>query len=246
MKPSIILKIVLIWIFFFGIVMNAAEAKTIRMVYIEAPPFYFTDPNGTPHGFLIELMNQVTQKAGYELEAFSYPAKRMAYMLINGEADIWLGVSTIPDFKGRTLIGKTEVLNVVLNIYSIGNKKALLDKEDFSGHSIIVLRGYSYGGLINFIKDPANRVTYYETGSHESAFKMLKNGRADYLLDYCIPADRTMDIVKIPGLKSARLSSLPLKFVVSKKTPDALNVLMEIEDAYRALVQTGKIKQFKN
>lgn len=242
MSPSLFLKILFVWIAFLGIGMTVAEANTIRMVYIEAPPFYFTDKDGRPQGILIELMNQVAKKAGYELEAFSYPAKRMAHKLIDGEADIWLGVATIPDFEGKTLIGNTELINVVLNVYYIGNKKVLLDKKDFSGKSMIVLRGYSYGGLINYIKDTANRVTYYETGSHASAFKMLKNGRADYLLDYSIPADRTMRIVKISGLKSARLSSVPLKFVVSRKTPDAPNVLKNIENAYKALLQTGEIR----
>ena len=233
-----------VWIILFGLVVSAAEARTVRMVYIEAPPFYFTDEKGSPQGFLFALMKQVTKQAGYELEAFSYPAKRMAHKLLSGEADIWLGVSTIPGFKDQTLIGETEIVNVCLYLYYIGENKAIHGKEDFSDKSIIVLRGYSYGGLIQFIKDPANRVTYYETDSHESAFRMLKAGRADYLLDYKTPTERTLKTVKIPELKSVELSSVPLKFVVSKKVPDAPRLLKALEDAYRELVQSGEIKPY--
>ena len=230
-------------IILFGIIISTAEARTIRMVYIEAPPFYFTDEKGNPQGFLFELMKQVTKQAGYELEAFSYPAKRMAYELLSGGADVWLGVATIPGFEDQTLIGKTEIINVRLNIYYIGDKKAIRSKEDFSDKSIIGLRGYSYGGLIQFIINPANRVTYYETVSHEAALKMLKAGRADYLLDYRIPVERTLKTIEVPGLKFVELSSVPLKFVVSKKVPDAPELLKELEDAYKELEQTGELKR---
>lgn len=233
-----------VWIILFGIVFSTAEARTIKMVYIEAPPFYFTDEQGRPQGFLFELMKQLTKQAGYELEAFSYPAKRMAYKLISGEADIWLGVSSIPEFEGQTLIGKTEITNVRLNIYYIGEKKSIRGKQDLSGESIIILRGYSYGSLIKFIKDPANRITYYETNSHESAFRMLKAGRADYLLDYKTPTERILQIFKIPELKSVELSSIPLKLVVSKKSSDGRKLLKELEDAYKELLQAGELEPY--
>ena len=212
----------------FRTVLTTAEARTIRMVYIEAPPFYYTDEKGSPQGFLIDLMRQVVQKAGYELETFSFPTKRMAYMLINGKADVWLGVSEINDFKCNTLIGKIDIINVVLNIYFIGNKKPLLNKGDFHGKSVIILRGYSYGGSGRIFRAPVNQVNYVESGSHTSAFKMLRAGRADYSLDYKTPANRTLKTVKISELKSARISSVPLKFVVSKKTPDAANILIKL------------------
>ena len=131
MNISILWKTIAIWIISLEIVLVGAEARTVRMVYIEAPPFYYTDGKGNPQGFLIELMRKVADKAGYGLETISFPAKRMAYKLINGEADIWLGVSAIPAFKGKTLIGNSEIINVVLNIYYLGDRQALFDKKDF-------------------------------------------------------------------------------------------------------------------
>ena len=219
----------------------AAGAKCLRMVYIEAPPFYYTDQDGRPQGFLYTLAKQVSEKAGYELYAVSYPAKRMAQKLINGEADLWLGATSIPLFKDNTVIGSEEIFQVRLNIYYRDEKEALSKTEDFSGKSLIVMRGYSYGGLINYIKAPENKVTYYETDSHESAFKMLKSGRADYLLDYATPAQRILKTLLIPNLKSARFSSVSLKFVVSKKVDNAADLLNQLEDAYRSLLASGDI-----
>jgi len=38
--------------------------QTIEMVFIESPPFYFTNPAGKPEGILIDIVDKVMKKAG--------------------------------------------------------------------------------------------------------------------------------------------------------------------------------------
>ncbi len=73
---------------------------------------------------------------------------------------------------------------------------------------------------------------------------MLNLGRAEYLLHYEAPAKKILEKMSIPNLNMNQISSFPLKFVVSKKTPDAQDVLNKLEKAYNDLLKEGKIEKF--
>lgn len=221
-----------------------SSAETVRMAYIEAPPYYSSNKDGKPEGLVIDILNNVMKKAGYDWEAASYPVKRMTSMLISGEVHLWVGLSTLPEFQGTAIIGSTEIGKVILNAYHVGDKPPIMKKEDLAGKSLIILGGYSYGGWLPYIKDPANKITYHEPNSHESAFSMLSLGRAEYLLDYDTPARRVLGTMNIPNLKFNEVSSFTLKFVVSQKAPNARDMLNRLEKAYQELLQEKKIEKF--
>lgn len=101
---------------------------------------------------------------------------------------------------------------------------------------IITLAGFSYGGLITFINDPQNRIENNIASSRIAAFKMLNEGRADYLLDYAEPA-ATETLLKHPAadLHSDVLEVVHMYFVISKSYPDASAVLDRLEAIYRSM-----------
>ncbi len=220
----------------------ASAAKTVEIGYIEFPPVFSTNAQGEAEGFLIDLADQVLTRAGYEWSARSFPTKRMAKELAEGGIDLWIGLSTLPEFKDTTLIGKHKVAQISLRAYVIGEKPPIASKEDLSGKNVLIMRGYSYGGWVNFIKDPASKVKFTETDSHETAFKMLKAGRADYLLDYRGPSEKALKAVDVPNLNFNEISSFGAYFVVSQKTPDAQKLLDDMETAYEALLKEGIVK----
>ncbi len=123
--------------------------------------------------------------------------------------------------------------------YSIGKKSLIKTKKDLNNKSITILRGYGYGGWVNYIKDPLNKIKYEEANTHQSAFKMLQLGRTDYLLDYKHPATKVLEDMKIPELQHYDISILDCHFIVSKKSPNAVKFLKDIEKAYQQLVQQG-------
>ena len=98
------------------------------------------------------------------------------------------------------------------------------------------MSGFSYGGWINFIQDPANRMEVETAKSHASAFAMLEGGRADYLLNYDEPA-RADGLVKNPvaNLHSDVLDIVRMYFVISKTYPNAEQVLKRLESVYQTM-----------
>jgi polar amino acid transport system substrate-binding protein len=224
----------------------ATEPQTIRMGYIEFSPVFYTDSNGTPQGLLVDLAREVVPAAGYNLELEPLPAKRMASSLIKGDIDLWSGLKTLDGFSENTYTGDSRLLQICLNVYTLGEKSTISTKEDLNQKMIIGLRGFSYGGWISYMKDPTNEVDFIEVNTHESALKVLKRntkaGNKCYLLDYEQPVEKALRSYSIENLQSKPLNCLDAYFVVSKKTPNAKNVIKNLEATYKTLKASGQIK----
>jgi polar amino acid transport system substrate-binding protein len=222
----------------------AAESQTIRMGYIEFTPVFYTDADGVPQGLLVDLARQVVPEAGYQLKMESLPVKRMANGLIKGDIDLWAGLKTLEGFEGNTLAGDSILLKICLNAYALGEDPAIYKKEDLNQKMIIGLRGFSYGGWITYLKDPANEIDFIEVYSHESALKVLernnKTGTKCYLLDYEQPVNKVLRTYPVANLRKNPLSCLDAYFVVSKKTPNAKTVLERLESTYKELKKRGE------
>ena len=98
---------------------------------------------------------------------------------------------------------------------------------------MIILRGYGYSGWINFIRNLDNSVRYNIADSHESAFEMLKKGRADYVLDYHSPASKALYQVGVPNLNSSLVQEFDVYFIVSDKVPGAQKLSRQIDGLLR-------------
>ena len=224
----------------------AAEPQTIRMGYIEFTPVFYTDANGVPQGLLVDLARQVVPAAGYQLKMESLPVKRMANSLIRGEIDLWAGLKTKEGFEGNTLAGDSILLQICLNAYGLGQVPAISRKEDLNRKMIVGLRGFSYGGWVAYLKDPANEIDFIEVDSHQSALKVLKrnnsSGAKCYLLDYEQPVDKALRTFPVANLRKNLLSCLDAYFVVSKQTPNTSTVLDRLESTYKELKKSGKVE----
>ena len=229
-------------IFIFFCISGFSKAQTLKLGYIEFPPVFSTDKNGKPQGLLIDLAAKVLPEAGYEWEAYSYPVKRMVDYIVRGNLDLWIGLKTIPEFKTTTLKGSSSLLDITLKAYRLGQKPDIIKREDLMNKKIIIIKGFSYGGWVNYIKNPENKVLYTETYEHLAAFKMLKAGRADYVLDYVNPSEKALQKIKIDALFENTISSFSAYFVVSKKTRDAQKVIKNLEKTYQRLKKEGKLQ----
>jgi len=224
----------------------AAESQTIRMGYIEFSPVFYTDADGVARGLLVDLARQVVPAAGYQLKMESLPVKRMANSLIKGEIDLWAGLKTLEGFEGNTLAGESILLQICLNAYTLGQDPAISKKEDLNRKMIIGLRGFSYGGWVTYLKDPANEIDFIVVDTHESALKVLernnKTGTKCYLLDYEQPVDKALRTYSVANLRKNPINCLDAYFVVSKKTPHAGTVLDRLENTYKELKKQGKVE----
>jgi|GEM_PF-445758 len=186
------------------------------------------DSHGVPHSPMMNLAKVLMKKTDIPWQAKAYPAKRLFQNLKRGSTNFSILVRA-SSLKNFCLFSKRPVYSTSLNVYVLGNKPPIKSINDFAGKRIIIIRGYSYGRILKFISDPANKITYEVAGTHESAFKMLEKRRAHYLLDYGSAANYILSKHPINDIKSYPLKKLDIHLVLSKSYPDADRVMNQLE-----------------
>ncbi|MFL0802701.1 MAG: transporter substrate-binding domain-containing protein [Agarilytica sp.] len=215
--------------------LDSHSSETLRVGFVEFPPFYYTDENGKAQGHITELTKQIATKAGFEVSFHSYPPKRLAKNLVAGDVDFWVGLATLENFSGNTEISSMPVVSEVLRAYSTKPMPEIKRKSDLNGRHVIVLLGYSYGDWFDYIKDPQNNITHESAIKHDQALRMLLSHRVDYLLDYQLPINLALANMETPKLYYHDVFSIEGHIVVSKKLPNAKQILRRLEDSYKSL-----------
>lgn len=239
-KTYIIVSVLSIYLFLSVSTIYSQESE-IRIGVLNFQPFYVFEKNQEPSGIFIDYLKAALNRCNLSYSIKGYPPKRLYKYLAEGEADIFLGVKGVPELEGNVLYSNDKITQIDLRVYSRQDITPIINKEDFKGKSILTIRGYSYGGFIKYLEDPANKIVTDMTNSHELAFKKLQAKRADYLLDYSAPSNKALKAVGITSIDSHSILLLDIVLIVSKKTPNAQNLLNKMEQAFKDLKEEGKI-----
>jgi len=212
-----------------------SKAPEMEFGFVEQPPRTFTNAQGQADGQLIRLLQTVMPKAGLQWRAASYPANRLFSNMKEGSTHLSILVR-VPTLEECCIYSKLALGGDELRAYAIGDKPPIKSKEDLIGKNIIVLRGYSYSGLINFINDPKNRISTEVAATHEPAFEMLAAGRADYVLNYGEASEKALAAKPaIANLRYDVVEKVYRYLVIAKSYPDAEATLGRIEAAMKTV-----------
>lgn len=218
------------------------EAGPFRVGIHHIPPFSVIEKSGDYKGILVELLEKVLKKAGISYTVTGVPQKRLYNDLATGDMDITMGVKGVPAYEGKVLFSEFAVTNFDLRVYARKSTALIRNKEELRGKKVLVILGYGYGGLIRFLKDPANHITIDPTATHVLAFRKLRAERADYVIDYHRPASVAItEEGMAKEVISHSLFNVNIYFIVSKKTPTARKLMKQMEEAYQSLRAEGKL-----
>ncbi len=205
------------------------------MAYIEFEPYYYTDAEGKARGHLIDLARKLADQAGYQIEARSFPTRRAAQMLATGQVDLFLGRPTLTQHTNALLVSKQVVDHIRLQVFSTEPRPPLQGKSSLKGKKVVILRGYSYGGWTDYIKNPVNDVNYLLANNRQQALRILTGRGMDYLLDYELTLKQALARIGGPQLYANDIFQLNVHIMVSKSVNNAAALLEEFEAAYRKL-----------
>ena len=214
---------------------EAKEKVNLKVGYFEFAPFYYTNEKGVPEGTIIDLVKEVFSEAGYDYEIIALPAVRLYPGLADGTVDVWPGIKGVLVHKETTLTTNYVLTYIELRSYNLSGNTPIKVKEDLAGKTVIIPKGYNFGGLITYLRDPKNRIQLEETTTHEAAFQMLALKRGDYLLDYSGPARKALKILKIDKFSYSVMSSIPAYFIISKKTQGAEEIKKRLDKTFLKL-----------
>jgi len=197
-------------------------------------PFYNVIDGKPAGGICTDMMVNILEKANIPYKIRIYPTPRLYSNLTSGETDTFIGIKNVSRYKNKVIFSQKPVSEAVLGVYTL-QKKTILKKEEFIGKSVIIVRGYSYGGLINFLKDPKNHIQLEVASTHEAGLRMLKGKRADYFLDYVNTVNSYLKDIPIPNVKYSIIDRIPLYLIVSKSTPNAESIMKKLEDSWQSM-----------
>ncbi|MEH6448964.1 MAG: transporter substrate-binding domain-containing protein [Oleispira sp.] len=222
------------------------KAQEIKVGTMEFPPYYLKNKGQPPSGIYLDVMKKSLEYAGLSYRVDYYPTKRLYLNLGSGQTDLYLGIKGSPEYDDKVFYSKTIISQIQMRIYATGDTPLPITKEDINGHKISTMRGYGYGGLVNYFSDPNNNIEVAPTSEHLASFQMLKKKRVDYVMNYKHPAENVLKNLIIPQLKYTNFYTIDVYFIVSKSTPSAFEVLQKIERAYLDLVELGELEYIEN
>lgn len=208
-----------------------AAADVVRVGCVEFPPLTYTDSQGRPAGKAVDLISAILTRAGLAHDIKCYPGARLMAGLRDGSTHVAMLIRH-PEVLDSVQYGALPMAYLDLRAYRLPATPPLGDIRNTGGKAVIVLRGYGYGGWIDFLKAPGNRVALSFADSRQAAIRMLAGGHGDYLLDYADPATLALAQETPPDLRSESLERLATYFLVSNKAPGATALLRRIEDVF--------------
>ena len=206
----------------------------IVAAFNDAPPMAYTNDKGVAKGTVVRIARPLFAAAGLPWSIATYPAPRLIKGLQDGSFNFSMLVS-MPQLADCCLFSLAPVFIQEPRVYFLNGKAPIASKEQLSGHSLIIINGFTYAGLIRHITDPANGIVTEVAESLDAAFRMLEAGRADYLLSYEANARSVLAKRPVKGLQSHAIGQIPVYLVLSKSYPDAAATMTRFEALVRGM-----------
>lgn len=222
-----------------GQVLADVAGNKVRIAYTEFPPAEYRNSQGEPAGFFVDLTRKVVQEAGYEPEFIYLPVSRVYLYLRSGAVDLFPGLSGVPLLKYEVLESWVNVYPTRLNAWHLEDVEPLTHFDQLEGKTVIVIGGYTYGGLLTWLEN-SDGIRLTEAPNSRAALEMLKLKRGDYVLDY---RETVGDMLTQPSDSKIRGSEVRSRYsawLYSLANPRAAVLREDLDDAYLRLVDRGE------
>lgn len=216
------------------------DSYKLRIGYTEFPPIEYQNELGEPAGYFIELTRKVVKEAGYEAEFIYLPVSRIYLYLKDGTVDLWPGLSGVPGIQEEVLESWVNTEPVPLFAWYLEASEPLTHFDQLAGKTVIVISGYTYGGLLSTLENSEN-IRLTEAPNSRAALEMLKLKRGDYVLDYRQPLEAILTQPSDSKIRGSELRSRYLAWLFSLASPRAALLREEFDDAYLRLVSRGEV-----
>lgn len=198
------------------------SAKTpMHFGCIEFPPFCYSE-NGEIKGLEIDDAKRIFRKLGIPLRFTLFPLKRLYKLLSSGDVDVIIGSPMAPDLKGAILWTPQTFYTFTIVAVHLKTAKKIEIIDNLRGKNIGWLRPYTFPVVGSYIKE--NKIEYSEVGNLKGALKMLELKRLDYFLAYKEELE-ILGALKKGNIGVSELHKIDLHFIVSKKVPNAKDLL---------------------
>ena len=220
---------------------SASEGKPLEFGYINLPPFGYTNKEGEHKGYLVDVSRRVFQAMDQPVHFAQRPATRLYRQLDSGRTAFTLGAANLHRLTANAVESSEPAARLTLSLYRRKDTDPISSLSQLRGEHVVLMKGYSYGSLGPFFRKEANATQITEARTHKSALRMIQFRRADYLLNYQIPADTTIARNSLEGLERDVIGRVDVHFFVSEAIEDAQSLVAEWDHHLRRLKRNNAL-----
>lgn len=215
---------------------NAVAPVVLQWGFINLPPLIYQGEDGKPKGILAEIMAGASQHSNIPYESIEFPNARAIYNLNEQKVNFGIGVTSMVKNPSDFIISAFPIAKMQLNIVWLKSSQNVTSIEDLTGKRLVLLAGYTYGGLRSKLEKIASG--YVEVETHERAIGALKLNRGNYALTY-----KTASALSIPkeeelGFANLVVADIDVHFILSASVPQAEVVMQRLEAGFLAYQQS--------
>jgi polar amino acid transport system substrate-binding protein len=180
---SIIMKLLLPWIWICWIASGLAHADTLKVGTAPWRPFAFYDEHHQLKGIAVDIARELARRTDHQLQLELYPAKRLNQLFDANKLDINIADSpqwnpqppTVPLRFTRSYMQVREYL-----YFAHDHDTATQELSQLKNQDIGIIRGYFYPKLEPLFQ--SNQLHKHEYADEETQLEMLKRHRLDAIV----------------------------------------------------------------
>lgn len=162
----------------------ALGARDVRVALTELRPSLFTDEQGNPSGFFVDLIEDLAKKEGWKVIWMSGTLSESWERLSRGDIDLMPAVTVTPERLILYDFTNESVLSIWSQVYARPDSgiNTILDLE---GKRVAMVRGASSGvGLRDYAEKFGVNPIFLEKDTPADIFTAVSEGEADALVMY--------------------------------------------------------------
>lgn len=208
--------------------------------FINLPPLIYQGEDGLPKGILAEIMAGTSLHSNIPYESIEFPNARAIYNLNARKVNFGIGVSSLVKNPNDFVISDVPIATMQLNILWLKGTDDITSVDDLKGKRLVLLAGYTYGGLRSKLEKIASGFVEVET--HERAIGALKLDRGKYALTYKTASAYSIPKAEQLGFDNLMLEEIGVHFILSASVPEAKQVMQRLEQGFLEYQQTLKMQ----
>jgi polar amino acid transport system substrate-binding protein len=187
-----------------GLLCSPVRSAELNLLYIEYPPYYETNPDGTVGGVLVDIGRRVFERAGVKYKYSYTPTKRIMLEMLNAPiASLgWLKTTEREkSFKFSLPVYLNKPVGVLMlreNMARFAQYDSFAKLMDSNLFKIGRIDGHSEGEYLDSVLLDHGSQTVWAPIDEVQLVKMLKADRFDFIL---LPPEEVDALVKKAGYK---------------------------------------------
>jgi polar amino acid transport system substrate-binding protein len=213
---------------------------TLQWGFVHFPPLIYLDKDGEYKGELKELMNSISLLSDIPYAPMLYPNIRAIFNLNQQKINFAIGAKSLVEQKDHFLISAFPVAKMQLRILWRTGTSPVSSVEGLTGKKLVLLKGYTYGGLRTKLEKIA--ASNMSVENHNLAISALTLQRGDYALVYKTASEYSMTAIAQTDFEHAVLGEVDLYFILDRNVAQAEHIMQRLEQAYLRYQETVDTK----